>query len=397
MAYENFNAYKREAHRLREGLKALEAKARIREEHESFNEANSDNDLRRLYFSVRDRELRRELIAKYRDFLRHNDGYTPSRIRDAQAAGRGLEDGGFSPPWAWPSAIVAGAVWIGWSFASLPGALAGAVAGFFAGNAFISDLRNAHARKVSEAKSKLAELEAEREREKHSFGNPLLFSDEEEQSGCEDEGQQPEPDLHWFARLGWEASVAKEITKGADVEAANNESWGSRPLHRAAAAGNAAVVKMLLKAGANPNSTNTLHSFTPLHSAAAAGSADCIAALHAAGASIHAKDRYGFLPLHRAVESSDAASVLALAKAGSPIEEPSDAHHGNRPMMIAARLGNAEVVEALISLGADPSASNAHGYTPLDWASYGKGSKFERIRELLVRSGARRGEGAKEA
>ncbi len=283
-----FQAHQSESHRIRQELFALEEKAEIRDEHERFNEANSDNDLRRLYFSVRNKEIRKELIAKYRDFLRHADGYNPSRIRDAQAALRALEDKGFSPPWAIPSAIVAGAVWIGWSFAALPGALAGSVAGLFGGNAYVSERRNAHAREVSTAKAQLAELEAERKREEHPFGNPLLFSEQEEESGCENEGPQPEPDLHWFARAGLEALVAKEIGKGADVEAVNNEDWGSRPLHRSAAAGNATIVKMLLAAGANPNAENILHSFTPLHSAAAAGSADCIEGLLAAGASIHA-------------------------------------------------------------------------------------------------------------
>lgn len=392
-----FQAHQSESHRIRQELFSLEEKAGIRDEHELFNEANSDNDLRRLYFSVRDKEIRKELIAKYRDLLRHADGYTPARIRDAQAALRTLEDKGFSPPWAWPSAIVAGAVWIGWSFAALPGALAGAVAGFFAGNAYVSERRNAHSREVSAAKSELAELEAERKREERPFGNPLVFSEQEEQSGCEDEGPQPEPDLHWFARAGWEALVAKEIAKGSDVEASNNESWGSRPLHRAAAAGNAAIVRMLLAAGANPNAENTLHGFTPLHSAAASGSADCVEALIAAGADIHAKDRYGFLPLHRGVESSDAATVLALARAGSPIEEPSDSHHGNKPLHIAAQLGNAGVVEALLSLGADPSALNAHGATPMDMVSYGKGPKFDKARELLVGAGARRGKTREDA
>ena len=386
-----FQAHQSESHRIRQELFALEKKAGIRDEHERFNEANSDNDLRRLYFSVRDKEIRKELIAKYRGFLRYSDGYTPARIRDAQAVLRALEDKGSSPPWAWPSAIVSGAVWIGWSFAALPGALAGAVAGFFAGNAYVSDRRNAHSREVSAAKSELAELEAERKREERPFGNLLLFSEQEEQSGFADEGPQPEPDLHWFARTGWEALVAKEIAKGADVEAVNNEAWGSRPLHRAAAAGNASIVKMLLAAGANPNAGNTLHSFTPLHSAAASGSADCVEALLAAGASIHVKDRYGFLPLHRGVESSDAATVLALARAGSQIEQPSDAHRGNRPLHIAAQLDNAEVVEALLSLGADPSTHNAHGETPLDMASYEKRPKFDKTRDPLIQAGARRG------
>ena len=390
MSDTNFQAHQREAERHRTELKDLEAKAGVAEDHAQFNEANSDSDLRRLYFSVRDKELRKELIAKYRDFLRHADGYTPARQRDAEQDLRSVELKGFSPPWAWPSAIVAGAVWVGWSFAAIPGALAGAVAGFFAGNAYVSDRRNAHHREVAAAKAEVADLAKERARESHVFGNPLVFSDNEEQSGAEDEGPQPEPDMHWFSRAGWAGLVAKEIAKGADVESENNESWGSRPLHRAAASGNADVVKTLLEAGANPNAANRLHSFTPLHSAAAAGSADCIELLLAAGASKEAKDRYGSLPLHGAVESSDASAVRALLDAGSPIEALGDAY-GSHPLHIAAKLGHADVVELLLKRGADPSAKNSHGVSPLDLASYGKGSKFERVRELISQAGGIQG------
>jgi ankyrin repeat protein len=78
-----------------------------------------------------------------------------------------------------------------------------------------------------------------------------------------------------------------------------------------------------------------------------------------------------------------------LAKAGSPIEEPSDTY-GNRPLHIAARLGHATAIEALLSLGADPSGPNAHGATPLDMASYGEGAKFDKSREMLAQAGGRR-------
>lgn len=75
MSDANFQAHQREWQRQRSDLFAFEAKAGIRGDHERFNEANSDNDLRRLCFSVRDEELRQDLIAKYRNFLRHANGY----------------------------------------------------------------------------------------------------------------------------------------------------------------------------------------------------------------------------------------------------------------------------------------------------------------------------------
>lgn len=396
MSDANFQAHQRESHHLRERLFALEAKAGIRDEPERFNEANRDNDLRRLYFSVRDKELRKELIAQYRDLLRHADGYTPSRILDAEQEHRALELKGFSPPWAGPAAVVTFAVWVGWSVAAIPGALAGAVAGFFVGNAYIANQRNAHLREIAAAKAEVDELKEERKKEERPFGNPLLFSEQEEQSGGEDEGPQPEPDIHWFSRAGWASLASKEIEKGASVEAENNESWGSKPLHRAAANCNANVVKVLLDASANPNAINRLHSFTPLHSAAAAGSAEAAKMLIEAGASVEARDRYGFQPLHRAAEGGDPESIRLLATAGAGIESLAD-DTNRRPLHLAARAGHAEAIEALLALGADPSPVNSHGATPLDLASWGEGKRFERAMAALRTAGGIAGKGGRPA
>lgn len=378
----NFKAYQREIERLRGELHAAETKAGVRKASEALNEAHGDNDIRRLYFSVRNKDHRKDLIEQYRTLMRHADDYTPSRIRDAETDLRTLELKGFEMPWIAPAAVAGFAVWIGWSLAALPGALAGSLAGFFTGNAHIATKRNARARALAEAREELAELVKQRERESRHFGNPYLFSDHEEDSGGEDEGAQPEPDIHWYARVGWADLVEKEIAKGTSTELENSESRGSTPLHRACANGNADVVKILLGAGANVSATNRLHSFTPLHFAASAGSAEVVKMLLDAGGRIDAKDKYGSLPLHRAAASGDPETIRLLVEAGSPIESEAG-HHRERPLHEAARGGHAAAVEALLAMDADPSAANAHGKTPLDYAASG-GPSFDRIRTLLA-------------
>ena len=379
----HFKAYQRELENLRAELHDAESMAGVREVSDSFNEAHGDNDIRRLYFSVRDKDHRQELIEKYRALMRHADDYTPARVRDAEADLKALELKGFDTPWIAPAVSAAVAIWIGWSLAAMPGALAGALAGFFMGNAHISWKRNAYAREIAEGREALADLIKQRESESRHYGRSLLFSDHEEDSGGEDEGAQPEPDIHGYARMGWASLVEKEIAKGVSTELENNESWGSTPLHRACANSNADVVKVLIGAGANVNAANRLHGFSPLHCAAGAGSSEGVKMLLDAGARIDAKDKYGSIALHRASVGGDPETIRMLVEAGSPIESESG-HHRERPLHEAARGGHAEAVEVLLSLGADPSATNAHGKTPLDYASSGLGPGFERIRALLA-------------
>lgn len=386
----NFQAHQRETERLLARVYETETKAGIREAHAAFNEASSNNALRRLYFSVRDNELRKELITRYRTLMRHEDGYTRSRLLDAEQDLRSLELKVFSPPWVVPAILVAVAVWAGWAFAGMPGAMAGAVAGFFLGNAYIGERRNVREREVAYAKAEIDELRDEQKMDQEYFGNRYVFSEQEEDSGSEDEGAQPEPDIHWFSRLGDADLVKGEIDKGVSVDSENNESWGSRPLHRAADNCNPGVVRVLLDAGADPKAANRLHGFTPLHSAAAAGCAEVVRLLLEAGSPADAKDKYDYLPLHRAAESGDAETIRLLVGAGTSVEAEGGPYR-KRPLHDAAQAGHVDAVRTLLELGADPSAGNSDGVTPLDFASYGEGARFDETAAVLKAAGGVRG------
>ena len=365
-----------------QALNDIETRAGVRESHENFEAYHGKSELRRLYFSVRDKELRKELIAAHRELMQHADGYTPSRILDAEQELRVLELKGFSPPWVLPTLIVALAVWAGWSLATMPGALAGAVASFFMGSAYIGSARNDRDRTLAIARSELDALKEARQKEQRTYGISFGFSEQEEESGGEDEGSQPEPDIHWFARLGRSDLVKREIDAGVSVELENNEDWGSKPLHRAAANGNFETVRVLLDAGANPAASNKLHGFTPLHSAAAAGCVESAMMLMDAGSPMEARDNYECLPLHRAAENGDPDTIRAFITWGADVKSV-EGHFGATPLHQAVNKGQIEAVKVLLELGADPSAANFHGVTPLDFASMGNGKNFEHIATML--------------
>jgi len=58
------------------------------------------------------------------------------------------------------------------------------------------------------------------------------------------------------------------------------------------------------------------------------------------------------------------------------------------PLLFAARLGYAELVEVLLAKGADPTAADPNGWTPLHWAAY---YGFTDSAQALVRHGAKVG------
>jgi uncharacterized protein len=90
--------------------------------------------------------------------------------------------------------------------------------------------------------------------------------------------------LHYAAFFGQEEAARILLERGAEVEVvARNESIRVTPLHSAAAGSHAAIVKLLVEAGADPNAAQD-GGFTPLHSAAQNDDRTSSEALLAAGA-----------------------------------------------------------------------------------------------------------------
>lgn len=125
-------------------------------------------------------------------------------------------------------------------------------------------------------------------------------------------------------------------------------------LEAAAYEGRADVVKFLLERGADPNTVYAPNHETILHFAASKTSrpaerTDVVKQLIAAGADVNRRTLVGepTLCYMRDIRT-----------------------RGETPLHRAAAFGEMEMIKALIDAGADKSARDAHGESPLTWASW---------------------------
>jgi ankyrin repeat protein len=193
------------------------------------------------------------------------------------------------------------------------------------------------------------------------------------------------------------------------------------PLSRACTNGSAALVELLLDAGADPN-TRIATGETPTMTCASTGSADAVRALVARGADVNAKEpsqnqdavmwaaserhanvvrllveaganprartKKGFTALHFAAREGDIESVRQLLAAGVNIDIRSQPEkgatpapagprgpgyqatisEGSTPLLVATVRGHVPLALFLLEQGADPNILDA-GFTPLHWAS----------------------------
>jgi ankyrin repeat protein len=127
------------------------------------------------------------------------------------------------------------------------------------------------------------------------------------------------------------------------------------------------VVRVLLEAqGVQVDARNAADE-TPLMMAALRGETDAAQALLAHGASA-AKD--GWAPLHYAAASpaaTAAAIVKVLLARAAPIEARSP--NGTTPLMMAAKYGTEDSVDALLAAGADRRATNDQGLDAAGFAA----------------------------
>ncbi len=198
----------------------------------------------------------------------------------------------------------------------------------------------------------------------------------------------------WRDVPGTAAAAHVLVTAGAPID--GREGDPETPLITAASYGDADVAAVLIAAGADldavasdrgggvPGGSALLH-------AAVFGMTEVVDVLVAAGAEVRsveeaaaAGDLGSWLdddtPVERrlralimAVDHQRLAVIDELVEAGTPVDEADDVFH-RHPLRLAAANGRPESVAALLAYGADPTASDDSGRTPLDLCRAGRSS-----------------------
>ncbi|MET9434480.1 ankyrin repeat domain-containing protein [Streptomyces sp. NPDC006551] len=143
-------------------------------------------------------------------------------------------------------------------------------------------------------------------------------------------------------------AVVRALRGGEPAEAVAD---GETALYRAAVADEAAIVRVLLAAGADPaRGSGAEGGDLPLCGAACGGHAEVVRALLAAGAHPDQEEVYGFTAMAWAVRLGHAETVRVLLEHGADPDRPGP--DGLPPLVAAARRGSTPSVRALLEHGA---------------------------------------------
>jgi ankyrin repeat protein len=206
--------------------------------------------------------------------------------------------------------------------------------------------------------------------------------------------------LMWATFEGDAEEAARLLKEGADVKATN--SYGVNALHLAADTANTELIRLLLKAGADPESPNA-DGETALHVVARSGDVDAAKLLLKAGANVDAVEQFGGqTPLMWAAARRHPQMVELLLSKGANVNARSSVRDYKRvataesraaprdrggftPLMYAARGNCGECVEVLLKHKADVNLSDPSFVVPLSIAMMN--SNWD-IAKRLVEAGA---------
>ena len=147
-------------------------------------------------------------------------------------------------------------------------------------------------------------------------------------------------------------------------------SSGWTPLTVAAGSGSFSIAQKLLESGANVNKAADLRKCngkTPLHIAAELAREDLVKLFLAHGASTMSLTATMTTPFYRAVQGGSAEILQSLYEAGSDVNAPNRDNY--TPLMEAVRWSNYDLLDLLLSWGADPYFQNDYGDSAITKAS----------------------------
>lgn len=161
------------------------------------------------------------------------------------------------------------------------------------------------------------------------------------------------------------------IEEGCDVNQLRSN--GTNAIHLAADLGHAQCLELLLNAPkADPNIRICIREkeSTALHLAADDGNAECVTLLLAKGGDAKVKNHRGFTPLHLAARTSSLEVVELLLRDGNADANAEDFDHRTPLHAAVGKADSAfDILEILISWGANVNAKDVYGFTALHLAA----------------------------
>src|SRR5262245_10832221 len=171
------------------------------------------------------------------------------------------------------------------------------------------------------------------------------------------------PLLHLTADHGHDACVRVLLEHGADVRQ-RDKFDNATALHWAAEGGHLDIVRRLVAAGADINAEGDAHELTVIDWAS------CFRDLHADVAEfLLARGARPTIFAAIALDRGDLVRQLVAADPSMISRQMSRFEHRRMPLHFAVLKNRPEMVELLLSLGADPRNKDDRGQTPLNYAS----------------------------
>jgi ankyrin repeat protein len=163
------------------------------------------------------------------------------------------------------------------------------------------------------------------------------------------------------AEQGDRKAVSALIAQKADINGAQGD--GSTALHWAAQKDDLDLAKILLAAGAKIDATTRVGAATPLFMACRNGNAAMIELLLKSGADPNSLDEHATTPLMMAAAAGNPDAVQVLLEHGAN-PNAREGPHGQTALMFAAALGRADAIRVLTAHGADPSIASKAAKAP---------------------------------